>query len=84
MIPCGYTQCIEGDVTIDQCIERTSGRPSTKHYDEVFCCSKFMSIRPGLVFMKGVRQVLGLSVGSELRLLSQLGFVLNLYSQKVT
>ena len=41
---------------------------------------------PGLVFMKGLRliQVLGLSVGSDLRLLSQLSFVLNPYSQKVT
>ena len=39
----------------------------------------------GLVFMNGLRlcQVLGLTVGSELRLLSQPSFVLNLYSQKL-
>ena len=44
------------------------------------------SSQPGLVFTKGLRlsRVLGLTVGSELRLLFQLSFALNLYSQKVT
>ena len=41
---------------------------------------------PWLVFTKGQRlsQVLSLTVGFDLRLLSQLGYVLHLYSQKVT
>ena len=41
---------------------------------------------PGPVFTKGLRlsQVLGLNVVLKLRLLSQLSFVLNLYSQKRT
>ena len=40
--------------------------------------------RPGSVFTKDLSQVLGLNVVLKLRLLSQLSFVLNLYSQKGT
>ena len=46
----------------------------------------FVNTAPGPVFTKGLRlsQVLGLVEFLTLRLLSQLSFVLNPYSQKVT
>ena len=53
------------------------------HEDLVIVLKLF---QPGPVFTKGLRlnQVLGLNVVLKLRLLSQLNFVLNPYSQKGT
>ena len=48
--------------------------------------SRAVGLGTGPIFTKGLRlsQVLGLNPGLKLRLLSQLNFVLNSYSQRVT